>query len=117
MEVINKQPQDVQKQKAHRIYLGSALVGVGIIWMLYNFDVIGYRFFDVFFSWQMLLVVIGGYLLAVKKWGVGAITALAGAFFVATDLLGVHIPFNKVVLPGLCIMAGLAVLLARYNNR
>ena len=119
MEIINKQDQtgqkvpSAQKPWAHHLYLGIALIGVGLIWMLYNFDVIGYKFFDVFFSWQMLLVVIGGYFLSMKKWALGAIVTLTGAFFVATDLLGVHIPFDKVVLPLICIIAGLAVLLTR----
>lgn len=116
MEVINKQDRNnasPQQPRAQHIYLGIALIAVGAIWMLYNFDVIGYRFFDIFFSWEMLLLVIGGYLLSLKKWAAGGILVAVGAFFMATNLLGIHIPFDKVVLPLLCIVAGLAVILTR----
>lgn len=117
MEIINKQEKSstptVGRTMAQNLYLGIALVVVGVIWILYNFDVIGYKFFDAFFSWQMLLLVIGGYLLTMKKWVAGVITMGVGLFFVATDLLDLYIPFNKVVLPVVCIAAGLAVIFSR----
>jgi len=117
MEIINKQEKTstpaVGRTLAQNLYLGIALIVVGLIWILYNFDVIGYKFFDAFFSWQMLLMVIGGYLLTLKKWAAGIITMGVGLFFVATDLLNVYIPFNKVVLPVVCIAAGLAVIFSR----
>lgn len=119
MEVIDNnpnQPQQTVKPLAHRLYLGLALIAVGAIWMLYNFNVIGYKFFDIFFSWEMLLLVIGGYLLTMKKWAVGGIVALVGAFFMLANVLDIYIPFDKVVLPLLCIVAGLAIILTRRNR-
>ena len=117
MEVIDKTNEKaVSPEKmdwTRHIYLGVALIAVGAVWMLYNFDIIGYKFFDIFFSWEMLLIVIGGYLLAMRKWVPGGIVAVVGFFFLLTNLLGVYIPFRKVVWPSLFIIAGLAVLLTR----
>ncbi len=113
MEITNPsdRPQGAFRPQPRHLYLGLALMAVGAVWMLYNFDVIGYRFFDVFFSWEMLLIVLGGYLLTLKRWTVGGIVAAVGAFFLLTDLLHLHIPFDKVILPALCILIGLAVIL------
>lgn len=122
MEVINSnsnqtdRSQSPAKPWAHHLYLGLALIAVGGVWLLYNFDVIGYKFFDIFFSWEMLLLVIGGYLLTMKKWAVGGIVALVGAFFMLANVLDIYIPFDKVVLPLLCIVAGLAIILTRRNR-
>lgn len=115
MEIINKSGQETpaSKQWGHHIYLGVALITIGIIWILRNFGIIGERFFDIFFSWQILLVVIGGYLLCMKRWVSGAIITLTGIIFVATDLLGIYVSFSKVVLPLSCIIAGIAVLVTR----
>ncbi len=99
--------------RARHLYLGFALIAVGAVWMLYNFEVIGYRFFDIFFSWEVLLVVIGGYLLTIRRWAAGGIVATVGAFFLLTDLFDICIPFDKMILPGLCILAGLAVILTK----
>jgi uncharacterized membrane protein YidH (DUF202 family) len=115
MEIIDNQKRNTTKGSAlpQRVYLGVVLILIGVVWMLYNFDAVGYRFFDLFFSWQMLLVAVGGYFLALKRWAVGTIVAGVGVFFVATDFLGLHIPFDKVALPVIVIAAGLVVLLSR----
>lgn len=117
MEVINRNNSNNPEPSAwtRHIYLGIVLIAVGAIWMMYNFDLIPYRFFDIIFSWEMLLMVLGGYLLSVRKWVGGCILLVIGGFFFATNLLGIHIPFNKVVLPLLFIAGGVAVLFSRKN--
>jgi len=115
MEIINHSHQNTPKSQSftQRVYLGVLLIIVGAIWIFHNFDLIGNKFFDVFFSWQMLLVAIGGYFLALKKWSAGIVITAVGLFFVITQLLGVRIPFEKIALPMIFIAAGLAVLLTR----
>ena len=105
------------KPSTHNFYLGGALVLIGLVWILFNFDLIDDKVFDAIFSWQMLIVVIGGYLLAMKKWAAGGITLAVGLFFVTTGLLGLQIPVRKIVLPVACIAAGLAVIFSRKPNR
>ena len=95
-----------------RIYLGAVLIAVGVVWILYNFDVIGHRFFDLFFSWQMLLAAVGGYFLALRKWAAGGILMFIGAFFVIASLLDICIPFEKIALLVIFIAAGLVLLLS-----
>ena len=79
MEVINDSRLPEQPHRkgetniAGNIYLGIILVAIGVIWLFYNTGWIGYGLFNALFSWQMLLVAAGGYLLAVRRWSAGVI--------------------------------------------
>jgi hypothetical protein len=120
MEIVDKTNEKTACGAAERtryIYLGATLIAVGAVWMLYNFDLIAYRVFDIFFSWQTLLIVIGGYLLSLRRWVAGGVVAAVGAVFLLTDVLRVYIPLDKVVWPSIFIVAGLAVLLTRTCKR
>jgi hypothetical protein len=116
MEIIdktNEKPAPGAAERTRYIYLGVALIVVGAVWMLHNFDLIAYRVFDVFFSWQTLLIVIGGYLLSLRRWVIGGMAVAVGAVFLLTDVLNICIPLDKVVWPSIFIVAGLAVLLTK----
>jgi hypothetical protein len=119
MEIIDKTNGSGNKPVdwGRHIYLGIALIVVGAVWMLYNFDLVDYRFFDVFFSWEMLVIVIGGYLLSLRRWVWGGVVTAVGVFFLLTNLLDIHIPFDKVVWPSIFILAGIGVLLTRAYKR
>ncbi len=120
MEIIDKTNRNGNGPASPRprhLYPGIALIAVGAVWMLYNFEVVGHRFFDLFFSWQTLLVVIGGYLLSLGRWAWGGGVAAIGVFFLSIDLLGLHIPPDKVIWPSIFIVAGLAVLFPRMHKQ
>ncbi|MDR2885154.1 MAG: DUF5668 domain-containing protein [Rikenellaceae bacterium] len=114
MEIINKkQPAKCDPYFGRNMFTGSVLVLAGVSWLLYNTGVLGPAFFDVVFSWQMLLIVIGGYLLCTRNHIAGGLLAGFGVLFLAADLLDVAISFHKVILPMLLIIAGLAIILRR----
>lgn len=124
MEVIEK--DDVRARADRRtadaslsgkIYVGLLLVLAGVVWLLYNFGVVGPRLFDIVFSWQMLLVVLGGYLLSVGKYASGAILMLVGFVFLVTDLLGIYVSVSRVILPVLLIGIGVVFLLSVGRRR
>jgi hypothetical protein len=111
----NPAPRPV-KPWVHRIYLGSVLIAIGAVLALYNFKLLKYWEFNLIFSWPVLLMVIGGYLLAIRKWAAGSLALLIGALFVTADVLCIDIPFDKVAIPALCIFAGLALMLTRKQR-
>ncbi len=119
MEIIRQTPPPLPEPpyrkdaSIRRSYLGIVLILAGVVWLLYNFDRLEYRIFDMFFSWQTLMIVLGGYLLAIRKWIGGGIVLALGVVFLLTDFFGIHIPIGKVVLPVLVIAAGISVLLTR----
>lgn len=124
MEIIDGNPTPEPKPSAKRdnntvagnIYLGVLLIAIGAIWMFNNFGFISYRFFDVLFSWQMLLVVIGGYLLAVKRYTAGSIVGGLGLLFVLMDVLNIYVSVSKVILPAVVIALGLSLLLSQSRK-
>ncbi|MDR2937090.1 MAG: DUF5668 domain-containing protein [Rikenellaceae bacterium] len=120
MEVVNNnQPALGQKGgiiSSRNIFLGGILILVGVVWLLKNFDVISYRVYDVFFSWEMLLTVIGLYLLTLHRWVAGGIVTVVGAGFLVTNVFGVDIPFEKVIFPLVFVTAGLGVLFSRGSR-
>lgn len=123
MEVINDSRLPEQPHRkgetniAGNIYLGIILVAIGVIWLFYNTGWIGYGLFNALFSWQMLLVAAGGYLLAVRRWSAGAIIGGLGVFFVVMDALDISLSFNKIVLPILVMAAGIALIVSRLGKR
>lgn len=116
MEIIeNKTPAPAKRAivSAANIYLGSVLILSGLIWMFYNLDVVGRRFFTAVFSWEMLLVAAGGYLLALRRWALGGIVTAAGLLFVLSKHFGFHIPVGEIILPCVLIALGVAFLIPR----
>ncbi len=116
MEIINHNPsfsRSCDSQRGRNIYLGVVLAAAGLVWLLYNVDALSYRFFDTVFSWQMLMVVLGGYLLTVRSWIAGGIVTSLGVASCLTDFLGIDIPVSKIVLPVLLIVLGVGLLLRK----
>lgn len=127
MEIINdnKAPQGGSQNNDNRnntphnglIYFGSVLILIGLLWLMRNFDIIGRGVFDIIFSWSMLMVVIGGYLISIRKMTAGLIIGGIGFLLVLADILNIHISFSLVVMP-LCIIAiGCAVLLSAIDRK
>ena len=118
MEVINDSRLPEQPhRKGETNIAGIILVAIGVIWLFYNTGWIGYGLFNALFSWQMLLVAAGGYLLAVRRWSAGVIIGGLGVFFVVMDALDISLSFNKIVLPILVMAAGIALIVSRLGKR
>ena len=73
--------------RSRNLFLGVTLIVVGVLWMMNNLELLSDSLFDVVFSWQMLLVLIGGYLLALRKWLAGGIVAAVGLCLLLIDQL------------------------------
>lgn len=118
MEIIdgNGLPEQPAKRKettfAGNIYLGVIMIAIGLLWLLYNFHWITYGLFRFIFSWPMLLVAVGGYLLAVRRRSAGYIIGGLGALFLILNNINITLPWGKIVLPILIVVAGVAVILS-----
>ncbi len=116
MEITDKNGHKVRPQAYRReknIFIGAAITVCGVVWLLYNFDIVGAKFFDRFFSWQVLLMALGGYFLVFRKWIAGAALLLTGFSFAMADWYDLMLPVRQVILPMLLIAAGIAVMLQK----
>ena len=99
--------------RSRNLFLGVTLIVVGVLWMMNNLELLPDSLFDVVFSWQMLLVLIGGYLLALRKWLAGGIVAAVGLCLLLIDQLDWRIPLDKIAVPMILIAVGLSVVFGR----
>ncbi len=94
-------------------YIGIVLIILGVVWMLSNFGWISRPFFHFIFSWQMLLVLIGGLFLVGRQWLLGGVMVGLGVLFAMTDFFHIVLPLKQILLPLMVIVVGIAFLFQR----
>ena len=108
--------------RSRNLFLGVTLIVVGVLWMMNNLELLSDSLFDALGAGllgrlsttrQMLLVLIGGYLLALRKWLAGGIVAAVGLCLLLIDQLDWHIPLDKIAVPTILIAVGLSVVFSR----
>lgn len=122
MEIINENKMPENEPKKNRksdvslssgIYLGVILVCLGALWLFRNFGWVGYGVWDTVMSWQMLLVAIGGYLIAMRKWTAGTIIAGIGVIGFFMDYITMKISIGPLIV----IAIGVALLVTKLTER
>ncbi|MCK4701683.1 MAG: hypothetical protein KAT38_15160, partial [Bacteroidales bacterium] len=101
-----------------RAILGVILVLVGAFLVIDNFNFFPYAIRNIFFSWEMILIVLGAILLASKEnKTTGVILILIGGFFLIPDVLHIPYEFKRIFWPMIFIFIGLAILFRRGGYR
>lgn len=110
-----KQPTAPKSNNAARtsVFVGLLLIVLGGLWMMSNLGVIGTRVFDIIFSWQMLLVILGAYFVVVRNYWIGGSLVAVGTLFLLTDYFNIHIPVVEIFLPAIVIAMGVGLIFAR----
>lgn len=102
--------------RSRNLFIGITLIVVGLLWLLENFGLLTEQITDAIFSWQMLLTLVGGYLLSQKRWVAGAVMSVLGVVLLAADLLRVDVPFDKVAFPVILIAVGISAIFTVRNR-
>ena len=120
MEIIeNDKPgrnRTVEIIRPRNLFIGIILILAGILWLLNNFGLLSDSAFELIFSWHMLVVLIGTYLLSLSRWIPGGIVTAIGILLLLVDRLCLDIPFEKIIFPLLFIFAGIFLILNRRNR-
>lgn len=103
-------------KRCGNIYLGVMLIATGLLWLFHNIGFIGSGVFNIIFSWEVLMIVLGGYMLAIRRYTMGAIIGGVGLLFLITSAFNIHISFSKVVLPIIIIAIGISLIVSRSTN-
>lgn len=119
MEIIPQNSRENPQKSPQRrnLFIGIVLILVGMLWLMDNLNLLPYRLFDILISWQMLLILIGVFLLYQRLWVGGTVVTTIGVLFFISNQLGYHLSFRDVGLPVVFIVAGIAVILSRSLNR
>jgi hypothetical protein len=99
------------------IYLGAVLALVGLFWLGWNYNVITGLAADIVFSVWMVLIVIGGYLLVLRKTIAGLIVTLIGMVMLLTDTFDCYISFHRMLLPIALILVGVLIVFAQRKKK
>lgn len=121
MEIINDNEGRTPAKTAdvvssRNVYLGVVFILAGLVWMFHNFHIISDDLFHGIFSWQMLLIVTGGYLLAVGKRTAGVIVGMIGLVFGAAEWLHFCVSIRGMALPAVLIAVGIGILLQKKGK-
>jgi predicted membrane protein len=103
--------QILRRQKMKKFATGFIVVIAGLLLLAFNLDFLPYGWKHVFFSWQMLLIVIG----LVSLFGSdsklpGMILIFIGGFFLIPEIFVMHISFFRLFWPLLLIGIGVMIL-------
>lgn len=109
MELVNKELHESGKSK-HGL-IGIILILAGLIFIGDQLGIFPYKFKDIIFSWQSLLIVLGLIFLA-KRDGkpTGIILLAIGIFFILPKFMNVPYNFHKFFWPILLIFAGVLII-------
>ena len=107
---LQKKSED-SSYRPRMIYFGILLILAGAIWLLNSFGIISRHTLDVLFSWQMLITVIGLYLVVQRQYYWGGITTVVGLCLLIFDLIHFRVSIVNVIFPLVLIMIGVATLL------
>lgn len=119
---------EANKQKDRsRLLLAFILIGVGMIWLLrqmgihFNlfalvwdnlwapFRIVFNSMGHVFFSWQLLMIIVGVILLIGRRMSVGIVLIVMGGIFLLPELFAFPVFTASFILPVLLIGAGVVI--------
>lgn len=125
MEILNENhiPESPRPRKntlrnddsklAGRLYMGIVMILAGMMLFLDSFDLLdfmGARLFHAIFSWQMLMVVIGVYLIIIKQYTPGIILTSIGVLILVA---GGSVHIGKMIIPIILIAVGISLIIPK----
>lgn len=101
-----------------RAILGVILVLIGAFLVIDNLNFLPYTIRNIFFSWEMILIVLGVILLTSREnKTTGIVLIIIGGFFLIPDVLHIPFEFRRIFWPMIFILVGLAILFRRGGHR
>ena len=90
-----------------RAVLGIIFVLIGGLYLLKNFNLIPENVYNIIFTWEMLLIVIGVYNLLTNRIVSAIILISIGLFFLLPDVYDLPVSFHKLFWPATFIIVGI----------
>lgn len=98
-------------------FAGVVMIVGGLLWLGCNYGIISHKVIDAILSWQMILVVVGVWLLYVRSFLAGGVLTGLGVILVIADAMNIYISFERLILPLLLIVAGVVTLSTRWDKK
>ncbi len=116
MEILNEEKQEKTAQEKSPLsrsaynFAGVLMIVCGLVWLGSNYNLLSPKLIDTILSWQMLVVAVGAWLLCVRNYLSGGIITAFGMLLVLVDYFDIYISFEKLVLPLMLVVGGIATI-------
>lgn len=115
--VMEKYNRNLKRNKAAHLVLGIVFVLIGLAIIAEIVDAVPWRFRNVIFSWQMILIVLGVIFIAGRESkSTGYILLAIGAFFLMPRFFDVPHYWRSLFWPAILILLGLIIIFGRRRG-
>lgn len=98
-------------------FMGIVMVVVGFVWLGSNYNFLSPQFIDTMFSWQMIVVGLGVWMLCSRQWLSGGVIVALGLGLLVADFYHIYISFEKLILPVALMAGGVATILIKGRKQ
>lgn len=98
-------------------FMGIVMVVVGFVWLGSNYNFLSPQFIDTMFSWQMIVVGLGVWMLCSRQWLAGGVIVALGVGLLVADFYHIYISFEKLILPVALMGGGVATILIKGRKQ
>lgn len=98
-------------------FVGILMVVVGFVWLGSNYNFLSPQFIDTFFSWQMIIVGFGLWMLCSRQWLAGGVIMSLGVGLLVADFYHIYISFERLILPVALMASGVATIIIKGRKQ
>jgi len=114
MEIIEKKHCKCSSNPMKKIVFSIMLITAGILWLLFNLNILPEQYSHLVFSWKSILIAIGIIGLFGKEGKItGLILIIIGGTFLLPNIFSFNFEYHKVIWPLLLIIIGITLLFKR----
>lgn len=105
---MEKNRMPASSRKSGKFLVAALFIAAGVLLLARNLGWITYQLFDVLVSWQMLLIVLGIYMMAKRAFIRGLVLFAIGVYFLTPHVGWLPVNVNAILLPVILVAIGLA---------
>lgn len=114
---MEKNRMPASSRKSGKFLVAALFIAAGVLLLARNLGWITYQLFDVLVSWQMLLIVLGIYMMAKRAFIRGLVLFAIGAYFLSPHVGWLPVNVNAILLPVILVAIGLAFIFKSGNRK
>jgi len=113
----NQHAFTIFKKMSNRIIMGVAFIAAGVIMVSHNAGAISNYWYNIFISWQMLLILIGIMQLVARRYTSAVLLILIGGFFILPIIGNFNASLFQLNWPNILILIGVIILFHLFKPR
>lgn len=114
---MEKNQISASSRKSGKFLVAALFIAAGVLLLARNVGWISHPLFDILVSWQMLLIVLGIYMMVKRAFIRGLALFAIGAYFLSPHLGWLPVNVNTILLPVVLVAIGLAFLLKPRHKK